>query len=271
MPSELVRITTGNGQIVSGTANVPELVERAGVRPGFREEFFFAEHHNPHTQKAYQRAVRRFLAWAKGEGVELASISPGMVGQYLTALGGSPPKRNQHLAALRGFFDRLVQRHVVFINPAALVRGVKEKVVEGKTPEITLEQTRKLIASVKTIRKPRSKKAKATELYDGGEPAGPGDPVHAAVHRLPGRCRCKAAAPGFPARRRAVRAAVSGEGRNKPRNPGAAGIAAGYIGVSGSYGHQGRCPGQAAVPLDGAEDEATNRQRTHQQSDMRAG
>jgi hypothetical protein len=52
--------------------------------------------------------VRRFLNWAEEQGVELASISPGMVGQFLTGLGGSAAKRNQHLSALRGFFDRLV-------------------------------------------------------------------------------------------------------------------------------------------------------------------
>ena len=165
MSNELMKVPPAGGQVVVAESKLPELVERAGGAARFAwEEFFFAEHHNPHTQKAYQSAVRRFLAWADGEGVELASISPGMVGQYLVGLGGSPSKRNLHLAALRGFFDRLVQRHVVFINPAASVRGVKEKVVEGKTPEITLEQTRKLIASVKTICKPRSKKAKATEF-----------------------------------------------------------------------------------------------------------
>jgi hypothetical protein len=32
-----------------------------------------------------------------------------------------------------------VQRHVVITNPAASVSGVKAQVVEGKTPEITLE------------------------------------------------------------------------------------------------------------------------------------
>ena len=82
------------------------------------------------------RAVRLFLAWAEGQGVELAAITPGMVGQYLVGLGGSPAKRNQHLAALRGFFDRLVNRHVCILNPAASVKGVKDQVVEGKTPEI---------------------------------------------------------------------------------------------------------------------------------------
>ena len=86
------------------------LVERAGGAARFAwDEFFYAEHHNPHTQKAYMRAVRRFLAWCEGQGVELAAITPGMVGQYLVGLGGSPAKRNLHLAALRGFFDRLVQ------------------------------------------------------------------------------------------------------------------------------------------------------------------
>ncbi len=63
------------------------------------EEFFYAEHHNPHTQKAYLRAVKAFLGWAEGQGVALAAITPGMVGQYLVGLGGSPAKRNQHLAA----------------------------------------------------------------------------------------------------------------------------------------------------------------------------
>ena len=68
-----------------------------------------------------------------------------MVGQYLVGLGGSPAKRNLHLAALRGFFDRLVNRHVCILNPAASVKGVKEQVVEGKTPEITIEQARTLL------------------------------------------------------------------------------------------------------------------------------
>jgi hypothetical protein len=42
-----------------------------------------------------------------------------MIGQSLVGLGGSPAKRNLELAALRGFFDRLVQRHVCVLNPAA--------------------------------------------------------------------------------------------------------------------------------------------------------
>ena len=88
-----------------------------------------------------------------------------MVGRYLVALDGSPAKPNQHLAVLRGFFDRLVQRHVVIINPAASVSGVKEQVVEGKTPEITLDQTRrKLVASIKLSRQVKNKQGEVVEV-----------------------------------------------------------------------------------------------------------
>jgi site-specific recombinase XerD len=58
--------------------------------------------------------------------------------------------RKQHLAALRHFFDGLVIRHAVILNPALSVRGERYEVVEGKTPEITVEGARKLLASIDT-------------------------------------------------------------------------------------------------------------------------
>jgi site-specific recombinase XerD len=152
MSTELVEASAASVPATGGKPGLPELVERAGGAARFAwDEFFYAEHHNRHTQRAYQRAVRRFLGWCEGQGVELAAITPGMVGQYLVGMGGSPAKRNQHLAALRGFFDRLVNRHVCLLNPAASVKGVKgvkEQVIEGKTPEITIEQARTLLRSV---------------------------------------------------------------------------------------------------------------------------
>ena len=141
------------------------LVERAGAAGRFAwEEFFYAEHHNPHTQKAYMAAVKRFLAWAEGEGVELLAITPGMVGQVSRRPGRLAAKRNLHLSALRGFFDRLVNRHVVILNPAASVRGVKEQMVEGKTPEIAVEQARTLLASIRlseTVKDDRGRTSKS--------------------------------------------------------------------------------------------------------------
>lgn len=151
MSTEIVPMSGHATALVVEASALPMLVERAGPAGRFAwDEFFYAEHHNPHTQKAYLRAVRRFLAWAETQGVELPAITPGMLGQYLVALGGSPSKRNLHLSALRGFFDRLVNRHVVILNPAASVKGIKDTVVEGKTPEITVDQARTLLASVDT-------------------------------------------------------------------------------------------------------------------------
>jgi integrase/recombinase XerD len=149
MANELVKVPPVIVPAIVMASSLPELVERAGGAARFAwDEFFYAEHHNPHTQKAYERAVRLFLGWAEGQGVELAAIAPGMVGQYLVGLGGSPAKRNLHLSALRGFFDRMVNRHVCILNPASSVKGVKDQAVEGKTPEIGIEQARTLLASI---------------------------------------------------------------------------------------------------------------------------
>src|SRR5271157_4860625 len=165
MGTELVKASEVSVPATGPVATLPGLVERAGGAARFAwDEFFYAEHHNPHTQAAYQRAVRRFLAWAEGQGVEVAAITPGMVGQYLAALGGSAAKRNQHLAALRGFFDRLVQVHVVILNPAASVKGVKEQVIEGKTPEITLEQAQTLLGSIRIAKTAKNDQGEEVEI-----------------------------------------------------------------------------------------------------------
>jgi site-specific recombinase XerD len=49
---------------------------------------------------------------------------------------------------MRHFFDSLVTRHVIVLNPAASVRGERLQVIEGKTPEITIKQARILLASI---------------------------------------------------------------------------------------------------------------------------
>lgn len=56
----------------------------------------------------------------------------------------------QQLAALLHFFDDLVARHAIILNPALSVRSDRYEDVEGKTPEITAAGARKLLASVDT-------------------------------------------------------------------------------------------------------------------------
>jgi integrase/recombinase XerD len=142
----------------AGTDIIPAMVADAGDAACFVwEEFFSGEIRNPHTRRAYRHAVRRFLAWAAAEGFGLRQITPGLVGRYLDQLRtGTPPRpasiptRKLHLAALRGFFDKLVLRHVVALNAAAAVRGERYQVVEGKTPEITVAQARSLLQAIRT-------------------------------------------------------------------------------------------------------------------------
>ncbi len=60
----------------------------------------------------------------------------------------SVPTKKLHLAALRRFFDRLVNRHACVINPAATVKAERHAVVEGKTPQIGVDQVRTLFKSI---------------------------------------------------------------------------------------------------------------------------
>src|SRR5215831_1282473 len=114
------------------------------------EEFFKATLNNEHTRRAYGRIAGRFLSWCDDRGLELRQITPGLAGEYIGQLAGSAPTRNQALAALRHFFDALVQRHAVALNPFASVRGIKYSVTEGKTAELAIEQARKLFKSIDT-------------------------------------------------------------------------------------------------------------------------
>jgi site-specific recombinase XerD len=129
--------------------NAPAIVRIAGASAQFAwEEFFQGEIANHHTRKNYIHAVRKFLAWAEDRGLQLARVTPGDVGQYFQDLPLAVPTKKLHLAALRKFFDRMVNRHVVVINPAATVRAERYSVVEGKTPEIRPEQARTLLQSI---------------------------------------------------------------------------------------------------------------------------
>ena len=114
------------------------------------DEYFYAMLRNRHTRLAYERAVRRFLEWCESRGIPLTGIEPGHVGSYLDEFPGSIATRKLHLAALRAFFDLLVNRHVLVLNPARSVRGERLQVIEGKTPEITKAHARTLLASLDT-------------------------------------------------------------------------------------------------------------------------
>ncbi len=138
----------------SAAIALPDIVRRAGQAAVFAaEEFFYGAIRNEYTRTAYRRAVDRFLAWCDERGLELPRIEPGDVSQYFEGLrkkGLSAATCNQHLAAVRHFFDGMVMRHAIILNPALSVRGERYEVIEGKTPEITVQHARTLLASINT-------------------------------------------------------------------------------------------------------------------------
>ncbi len=157
-----------NTQLVSGNADeqigsaelpvlrnadpgLPALLDAGGPAAQFAwEEFIFAKIRNPHTRLAYERSVKQFLKHCERLGRELPQISPRDVASYLDQLNCATATKKLHLAGLRHFFDTLVMRHVVILNPAHSVRGDRLEVLEGKTPEITVAQTRQLFQSIDT-------------------------------------------------------------------------------------------------------------------------
>jgi integrase/recombinase XerD len=137
----------------NGTAKqpLPAIIEQAGHNARFAyEEFFHAKIRNAHTRRAYRRAVLCFLQWCDYRQRTLQEVSPADVGIYLDELTLQVASKKQVLAGLRHFFDGMVTRHAIALNPALSVRGERYQVMEGKTPEITIKQARKLLSSINT-------------------------------------------------------------------------------------------------------------------------
>ena len=138
---------------VRGQVLAPNMVSNAGAAASFAwDEFFHGQIRNKYTRTAYLRAVRRFLAWVDflRKSRELSRITPGLIGRYFDSLALlSTPSKKVHLAAIRSFFDVLVQRHVVLLNPASSVKTERFSVSEGRTPEISVEQSRRLLAAIR--------------------------------------------------------------------------------------------------------------------------
>lgn len=134
-----------------GDPELPALIAKCGPAASFAwEEFVYGKIRNPNTRRAYERAIREFLAHCELLGRELPNVSPRDVGDYLDRQEVSPASKKLCLSALRHFFDTLVTRHVVVLNPATSVRSERMQVVEGKTPEISIKQARLLLASIDT-------------------------------------------------------------------------------------------------------------------------
>lgn len=123
-------------------ADLPMLIRDAGAAARFAfEEFVHGQIRNRSTRKAYLHTIRLFSDWCHGRGLELVRVTPAVSDDFYS-LPVALPTRKLHLAALRRFFDGLVMRHVLILNPALSVRSDRYQVVEGKTPEISVKHGR---------------------------------------------------------------------------------------------------------------------------------
>jgi len=134
--------------------NLPALITAAGDRAQTRFlEFFASNIRNPHTRRAYLRAVTEFLDWCTAVGVSsIIDIEPLHVAAWIEGKTQqlSAPTVKQHLAAIRHLFDWLVTGQIVSVNPASSVRGPTHSVKTGKTPVLDPEEARQLLASIDT-------------------------------------------------------------------------------------------------------------------------
>jgi len=128
---------------------VPTTVVEAGPAAArLTLEFFAARVSNPHTRRAYGRAVWRFCAWCAGSRVSLDELVPASIAAYLESLKGGLALASIKLeaSALRHWLDYLTERGVLVVNPARSVRTPRLVVSEGKTPVLEREEARRLFA-----------------------------------------------------------------------------------------------------------------------------
>lgn len=138
--------------IPSHSESLPAPLMDAGQKTQARFlEFFTANIRNPNTRKAYMRAALDFMEWCAERGIStLPAVQPVHVAAWIEDLGRSHavPTVKLRLAAIRHLFDWMVTGQVMPNNPAHAVRGPSYSTKKGKTPVLSPEEARHLLASI---------------------------------------------------------------------------------------------------------------------------
>jgi integrase/recombinase XerD len=135
---------------LSEATDFPALVAEAGNNARFAwEEFLYGSISNLHTRRAYSKALQNLFNEADSAGLSIQQITPKFIRAHLERMLTSTPTKKLRLSAIRHFFDLAVTRHVLPLNPALSVRGEKYSASEGRTPEISVAQARKLLGACK--------------------------------------------------------------------------------------------------------------------------
>jgi integrase/recombinase XerD len=173
MPSELAKRPSRAVAAPTAGPILPAIIANAGEKAGKRFiEFLTATIRNANTRQAYARAIGDFFAWCEHHRLTLTGIEPVHVAAYIEALtkARSAPTVKQHLAAIRMCFDWLTSGGVMDFNPASSVRGPKHKVKQGKTPVLTADEAKDLLASIIPEKKNGSTGQDDTENEEPSKP-----------------------------------------------------------------------------------------------------
>lgn len=143
-----------SSQLAPSLSSLPVLVAAAGDRAEIRFlEFFASTIRNPHTRRAYGRAITDFLTWCAEHHVRsITAIQPLHVAGWveLQTRQTAAPTVKLRLAAIRHLFDWMVIGQIVPVNPAASVRGPSHSVRKGKTPVLDPAEARALLDCIDT-------------------------------------------------------------------------------------------------------------------------
>jgi integrase/recombinase XerC len=126
---------------------------------------------SPHTLRAYEREIARFVAFASGEmGCSgPADVKPAVVRAYLAHLHGERLARvsaQRALAALRTYFRFLCREREIDVNPAAVVPTPR---APKKLPEVlTAPQLAELLEALPATPVGRRDRAALELLYGAG-------------------------------------------------------------------------------------------------------
>lgn len=138
---------------VAGGVLVPALVQQAGERASEAFfQFFAAQIPNANTRENYMRDVSRFFTWCQERGFDLLTVTPIHVAGYREQLRQdlAPTSIKRHFSALRMLYSYWVERGILDRNPIREVKTEKVSRSEGKTPALSVEDTRKLFESFST-------------------------------------------------------------------------------------------------------------------------
>lgn len=129
--------------------NLPSLILEAGAETTYAD-FFIGTYDSEHTRRAYQRHVNQFLRWCEARELGLQNLRAHHIGSYRDSLPVGPAAKRQMLAALRKFFDPLVERHFCLLNPARATATPRTEEQEGQTVEIPFDVIENTIKSIDT-------------------------------------------------------------------------------------------------------------------------